>query len=115
MAKNIGDIWSADVAYAIGLLTSDGNLSKDGRHIEFCSKDKELVEVFCRSLRLSNRIGTKKRGTVPRKLYYRVQFGKDLLRKPGFFVGVEENHKEALWFRWRVSYKDWPGFLLELF
>ena len=91
MAKNIGDIWSADVAYAIGLLTSDGNLSKDGRHIEFCSKDQELVEVFCRSLRLSNRIGTKKRGTVPRKLYYRVQFGDVAFYSFLMSIGLKKN------------------------
>lgn len=24
--------WSPEMAYAIGLLTTDGNLSKDGRH-----------------------------------------------------------------------------------
>lgn len=32
--------WSPKFAYCIGLITSDGNLSKDGRHISFTSKDK---------------------------------------------------------------------------
>ncbi len=38
--------WSPELAYAIGLLVADGCLSKDGRHIDFTSKDLELVESF---------------------------------------------------------------------
>jgi len=33
-------IWSADFAYAVGLLTTDGSLSIDGRHINLTSKRK---------------------------------------------------------------------------
>lgn len=32
--------WSPEIAYAVGLLTTDGSLSIDGRHIDFTSKDK---------------------------------------------------------------------------
>ncbi len=38
--------WSADFAYAVGLVASDGSLSKDGRHISFVSKDFEQVNNF---------------------------------------------------------------------
>ena len=38
--------WSSKLAYAIGLITTDGSLSKDGRHISFTSKDKEQVKNF---------------------------------------------------------------------
>ena len=31
--------WSPEFAYAIGLLVTDGSLSKDGRHINFSSMD----------------------------------------------------------------------------
>ena len=31
--------WSPEFAYAIGLIVTDGSLSKDGRHINFSSKD----------------------------------------------------------------------------
>ncbi len=35
--------WSTDFAYAIGLLVTDGNVSSDGRHITFVSKDREQL------------------------------------------------------------------------
>ena len=31
--------WTPQLAYTIGLLTTDGNLSKDGRHIAMRSKE----------------------------------------------------------------------------
>jgi len=35
--------WSPNFAYAIGLLVTDGSVSKNGRHIVFVSKDKEQL------------------------------------------------------------------------
>ena len=68
--------WSSEFAYAIGLITTDGCLSGDGRHIEFNSKDKELVYTFRRCLNLKNiTIGRKTSGYTGRRDYYRVQFG----------------------------------------
>lgn len=40
--------WSSDLAYAIGLITTDGSLSIDGRHINLTSKDIDQVETFAR-------------------------------------------------------------------
>lgn len=67
--------WSPDFAYAIGLLATDGSLSKDGRHINFTSKDRELVESFKRCLGLGVKIGRKSSGSITGKKYYQVQFG----------------------------------------
>ncbi len=67
--------WTQDFAYAIGLLTADGNLSSDGRHIEFCSKDIENVVHFQRCLNVGTKISLKKRGTPPLRLYHRTQIG----------------------------------------
>ena len=44
--------WSPDFAYAVGLLTTDGSLSKDGRHISFTSKDLQLAKLFKKCLKL---------------------------------------------------------------
>ena len=44
--------WSANFAYAIGLLTTDGNLSKDKRHISLTSKDLEQIENFQKALKV---------------------------------------------------------------
>lgn len=78
--------WTHDFAYAIGLLTTDGSLSIDGRHINFTSKDRELVELFGRCLRLTNRIGRKSRAKEKSKKYFQIQFGDVLFYK--FLLGI---------------------------
>lgn len=67
--------WSPEFAYAVGLLASDGNLSKDERHIDFTSKDKEQIINFKKCLSLDTKIGTKKSGRPKFNRYYRTQFG----------------------------------------
>ncbi len=67
--------WCAELAYAIGLIATDGNLSKDGRHINFTSKDKQLADLFMKCLNLKTKITMKGNGFVKEKKYYFVQFG----------------------------------------
>ncbi len=68
--------WSTDFAYAVGLLTADGNLSPDGRHLNLTSKDREMVTNFKNCLKLENKIGRKSRGgNMEEKRYYVLQFG----------------------------------------
>lgn len=67
--------WSSNLAYAIGLITTDGNLSKDGRHINFTSKDKELAHKFIKCLGIKTKITMKSSGLIREKLYYFIQFG----------------------------------------
>jgi hypothetical protein len=67
--------WSAEVAYAVGLLTTDGNLSPDGRHIAFVSKDIEQVECLRNVLGLNNRITRNTSSYNPDGIYWRIQFG----------------------------------------
>lgn len=50
---------SPTVAYAVGLITTDGNLSKDGRHIDLTSKDRKQLLTFMRCLGFRARITTK--------------------------------------------------------
>ena len=67
--------WNSKFAYAIGLLTTDGNLSKDGRHLNMTSKDEELILIFRSCLGLQNKIGKKARGGSLDKKYFVLQFG----------------------------------------
>lgn len=62
--------WSPHLAYAVGLLVTDGCLSKDGRHITMRSAEPPLLNTFKKCLSLKNKIGftNGQRG-------YRVQFG----------------------------------------
>ncbi|HCC59726.1 MAG: hypothetical protein A2402_02690 [Candidatus Staskawiczbacteria bacterium RIFOXYC1_FULL_37_43] len=68
-------LWSSKFAYVIGLMATDGNLSIDGHHMEFTSKDLDLVEIFKNYLNLQNKISKKARGGEKEKKYFRIQFG----------------------------------------
>lgn len=67
--------WSPKLAYAIGLLVTDGNLSKDGRHIIMRSSDYNLLETFKTCLSIKNVISQSKNDGYAVKPSYRVQFG----------------------------------------
>ena len=67
--------WSPNFAYAIGLIATDGNLSKDGRHLNMTSGDKDMILTFKKCLGLKNKIGRKTREKSKIKKYFQVQFG----------------------------------------
>jgi hypothetical protein len=78
MGKAKGKIkieWSTGFAYAIGLIVTDGCLSKTGRHIDFTSKDLDLVKTFLRSLNIESKISQKVGGYPGSTTAYRVQIG----------------------------------------
>lgn len=64
--------WRPDLAYAVGLLVTDGHVSTDGRHIVLVSKDVEQLETFKTILELKNRISRHSGGTGA---VYHTQFG----------------------------------------
>lgn len=63
-----------DLWYTIGIISTDGNLSKDGRHIEITSKTKNLLSDIKKALRLNAKISKKSRGGSEAKVYPRLQF-----------------------------------------
>lgn len=48
--------WSPAIAYVVGLIATDGNLSSDGRHLSIPSKDLDLLESLRMCLGLTNSI-----------------------------------------------------------
>ena len=88
--------WSAEFAYAIGLLVSDGNLSPDGRHINFTSKDRELIDIFQKSLGISMNIGKKSRGGDEDKKYFVIQFGDVLFYQFLLEIGLMPNKSKII-------------------
>jgi hypothetical protein len=68
--------WTPELAYVVGLLTTDGNLSKDGRHIAIKSSDLQLLRTIKKCLNLSNKITRTKNDGWAKKSYYRLQFSK---------------------------------------
>lgn len=68
----IDEKWTANLAYAVGLISSDGYLSKDGLLIDLTSKDREQLKNFSKCLNINYKIGIKKNGN--NKISYRIQF-----------------------------------------
>lgn len=66
--------WSPRFAYAIGLIATDGNLSPDGRHMDFTSQDREQLLNFMKCLGIQVKIGYKPSGFTTRPVTH-VQFG----------------------------------------
>ena len=79
--------WNSDLAYAVGLLATDGNLSSDGRHVILTSSDKQLLETFTACLKKENKIALNHAGNLAKKTSYHVQIGDvvfyDWLKKIG--------------------------------
>ena len=67
--------WSPELAYIVGLIATDGNLSPDGRHITFTSKDFELASLFRKYINHEGKIGKKSRSNGGEKKYFVVQLG----------------------------------------
>jgi hypothetical protein len=62
--------WSSNLAYAIGLITSDGCLSKNIPRISFGSKDIEMMSNFKRALGLKNKVSKHARGGETEKRFF---------------------------------------------
>jgi len=67
--------WTPELAYIIGLLTTDGCLSNDGRHIIIRSSDIQLLRTFKKCLNLPNKISETFHNGWAKKRSYRIQFG----------------------------------------
>lgn len=87
--------WSNNLAYLVGLMTTDGNLSKDGRHMSFVSKDLEQVQNVIIILKLKNKICVKNSSFKNNGKYYYVQFGNvefyKFLNSVGLFPNKTKN------------------------
>lgn len=88
--------WSPTFAYAIGLLVSDGNLSPNGRTINFTSKDLELVETFRGCLGVDNKIAMKASGITAEKKYFCVQVGDILFYRFLLEIGLMPNKSKII-------------------
>ena len=67
--------WNNKLAYVVGLITTDGNLSKDKRHINFTSSDIQLINTFKSCLNKNNFITLNPFSERTKKQSYKFQFG----------------------------------------
>ncbi len=87
--------WSPKFAYAIGLLVTDGSLSKNGRHIILVSKDIEQLQNFMRALEIKVLIGKTSSG-YDGKTVTRVQFGDVLFYQFLLNIGLMSNKTKII-------------------
>ena len=88
--------WSANLAYIVGLIATDGNLSKDGRHINLTSKDILQLETFAKILNLSNKISPKMSSYAKNNICYQIQFGNVKLYKFLQSIGLTPNKTKTI-------------------
>jgi len=86
--------WSANFAYAVGLLATDGCLQNDGYHIDLTSKDKEQLLNFSKALNVNFKI-THKYSSSGKK-YQRVQFGDVLFYRFLLSIGLTPAKSKTL-------------------
>lgn len=87
--------WSNDLAYIVGLITTDGNLNNDGRHLDFTSKDIQLIKTFKSCLGLKNKIGLKLSGYSGRKCPH-IQFGDVIFYRWLLGIGITPHKSKTI-------------------
>lgn len=90
-------IWSPELAYAIGLIATDGCLSSDGRHLTLVSKDIEQLNNLKSCLGLKVKIGKHYTGRKEENVFYhRVQWGDVFLYSFLLGIGLTPNKSLTL-------------------
>jgi len=88
----VNTTWRPELAYAVGLLTADGSLSINGRHIDFTSGDIENITNFQTCLGLLDiKVGIKHSTFNSSKKYYRIQFGDVVFYQWLIKIGLSAN------------------------
>jgi len=88
--------WSPEIAYVVGLISTDGNLSTDGRHISLVSKDIQLLKTFKGCLNLKNKIGNRKSGYTGIKDCHHIQFGDVIFYRWLLKIGLTQNKSKTI-------------------
>lgn len=89
--------WSPELAYAIGLIATDGCLSNDGRHLFFVSKDMEQIQNFKKCLKLKTKVDRHRSGRKNAdRIYHRVQWSNVVLYNFLLDIGLMPNKSKVL-------------------
>lgn len=88
--------WSSDLAYAVGLLVTDGSLSKDGRHIVLVSKDSEQLTNFSRAIGKRQLPVDKTKSGYTGKYVPRIQFSDVVLYRFLLGIGLKPNKTKTI-------------------
>lgn len=88
--------WSPDLAYLVGLIATDGNLSSDGRHVNLTSKDADLLEQIRDCFHLRVKVGKKSRIKGGDKIYSVLQIGDIHFYKFLLAIGLTPNKSKTI-------------------
>lgn len=83
------NITGSNLWYLVGLITSDGCLSSDGRHIDITAKEHEFLEKIRQATGISNKIGVKY--GVRRQPACRIQIGSKNFYNFLLMIGLRPN------------------------
>lgn len=87
--------WSSNLAYAVGLMVTDGSLSKDARHLDLTSNDIEQLKNFNKCLNTNIKI-TWKTGGYDGKKFPRLQFSHVKLYRWLIEIGLMPNKTKII-------------------
>jgi hypothetical protein len=87
--------WSPEIAYAVGLIATDGCLSTSGRHIELTSKDEEQLTNFMQCIGKEVPISRKLSGYTGQPVT-RIQFSDITLYKFLLSIGLTTRKTHTL-------------------
>ena len=102
--------WSSEVAYVVGVITTDGSLSIDGRHITITSTDIQLLETCLGCLHKTTKISPSPAGSLSKKPIFRVQIGDISLYRWLLTIGLFPRKSLTLK-SLRIPDKYFPDFL----
>lgn len=93
--SNVSTKWCEKLAYAVGLLATDGCLYNDGRHIDFTSQDVQLIKTFQKCVGIKNKIGFKISGYSVKKCPH-IQFGDVAFYKWLLTIGITPHKSKTI-------------------
>ena len=88
--------WTKSFAYGVGLMASDGNLSPDGRHLVFVSKDLEQAKTLKACFKLHADPVQVKTSNKNKGRYYRLQWSDVILYRFFESIGLSRNKSKTL-------------------
>lgn len=88
--------WSPEIAYAVGLITTDGNLSPDGRHLSMVSNDLQLLETLKNCLKINNKIVPKFSTFTGKYSSHVIQFGNVIFYRWLTGIGLMPNKSKRI-------------------
>ena len=88
--------WTPELAWAVGIIATDGCLSKDGRHVTVTSKDVQLLETIRRGLGVNQKIAWKGSGSTSGRTIGYIQIGSVELYRWLLSIGITPRKSKTI-------------------